>query len=283
MVPRSFTNWYRIFVTLLVMAFAPLLLSENATAQTSCVRTIRANVVALDQVFFYNRLGAVNPAGMIYALRRDVAPINPALGLVPGNVQLRIDKRARPIVLRMNVGDCLQISFQNLLDPDRAHEDQPATRTASVHVQGLALVGSIASDGSNVGVNSNSLVAPGGSRTYTYYAGREGNHLLYSTAATTGGEGNGGALSMGVFGSVNVQASGAEWYRSQLTANDLQLATTGQTAGGQPIINYDALYPAGHPRAGTPILKILHNGEIVHSDLNAVITGPNLSSERHLA
>jgi manganese oxidase len=275
MVPRSFTNWYRIFVTLLVMAFAPLLLSENATAQTSCVRTIRANVVALDQVFFYNRLGAVNPAGMIYALRRDVAPINPALGLVPGNVQLRIDKRARPIVLRMNVGDCLQISFQNLLDPDRAHEDQPATRTASVHVQGLALVGSIASDGSNVGVNSNSLVAPGGSRTYTYYAGREGNHLLYSTAATTGGEGNGGALSMGLFGSVNVQASGAEWYRSQLTANDLQLATTGQTAGGQPIINYDALYPAGHPRAGTPILKILHNGEIVHSDLNAVITGPN--------
>ncbi|HJY08080.1 MAG TPA: hypothetical protein VJ323_17310, partial [Bryobacteraceae bacterium] len=81
--------------------------------------------------------------------------------------------------------------------------------------------------------------------------------------------------SMGLFGSVNVQASGAEWYRSQLTANDLQLATTGQTPGGQPIINYDALYPAGHPRAGTPILKILHNGEIVHSDLNAVITGPN--------
>jgi manganese oxidase len=275
MVPRSFTNWYRIFVTFLVMAFAPLLLSENATAQTTCVRTIRANVVALDQVFFYNRLGAVNPAGMIYALRRDVAPINSALGLVPGNVQLRLDKRARPIVLRMNVGDCLQISFQNLLDPVRADEDQPATRTASVHVQGLSLVGSIASDGSNVGVNSNSLVAPGGSRTYTYYAGREGNHLLYSTAATTGGEGNGGTLSMGLFGSVNVQASGAEWYRSQLTAKDLQLATTGQTAGGQPIINYDAVYPAGHPRAGTPILKILHSGEIVHSDLNAVITGPN--------
>jgi hypothetical protein len=86
---------------------------------------------------------------------------------VPGNVRLRADKRARPIVLRMNVGDCLQINFQNLLDPVRFHEDQPATRTASVHVQGLALVGSIASDGSNVGVNPSSLVAPGGSITYT--------------------------------------------------------------------------------------------------------------------
>ena len=83
MVPRSFTNWYRIFVTFLVMAFAPLLLSENATAQTTCVRTIRANVVALDQVFFYNRLGAVNPPGMIYALRSDVAPINPAWASCP--------------------------------------------------------------------------------------------------------------------------------------------------------------------------------------------------------
>jgi len=231
--------------------------------------------VAFDQVFFYNRLGAVNPAGMIYALRRDVVPINTSLGLVAGNVQLRPDKRPRPIVLRMNVGDCLQISFQNLLDPTRADDDQPATRTAAVHVQGLELVGSIASDGSNVGVNASSLVAPGGSATYTYYAEREGNHLLYSTAANTGGEGNGGSLPMGLFGSVNVEVRGAEWYRSQLTAADLKLATTGQTPGGQPIINYDAVYPAGHPRAGTPILKILNNGEIIHSDLNAVITGPN--------
>jgi hypothetical protein len=257
------------------MAFALLLPSEKATAQTTCARTIRADVVAFDQVFFYNRLGAVNPAGMIYALRRDVVPINPELGLTPGNVRLRADKRARPIVLRMNVGDCLQIKFQNLLDPDRADEDQPATRTASVHVQGLSLVGSILSDGSNVGVNPSSLVAPGGNITYTYHAGREGNHLLYSTAATTGGEGDGGSLPMGLFGSVNVEVGAAEWYRSQVTAADLQLATTGQTPGGQPIINYDAVYPAGHPRAGTPILKILHNGEIIHSDLNAIITGPN--------
>src|SRR5688572_32267700 len=40
----------------------------------TCARTIKADVVAFDQPFFYNRLGAVNPAGMIYALRRDVMP-----------------------------------------------------------------------------------------------------------------------------------------------------------------------------------------------------------------
>ncbi len=265
----------------------------SAHAQTSpppnCERTVKAEVVALDQALIYNRLGAINPAGMIYALKRDVVPIDPAKGLVPGNVQLRPDKRARPIALRMNTGDCLVINFTNLLAPDAADvnsfaaNNAPATRTASAHVMGLQLVGTIASDASNVGLNQSSLVAPGASASYTYFAQREGNHLLYSTAATTGGEGDGGSLAMGLFGSVNVELKGAEWYRSQVTAEEMSLATVKntdgtpkKTPGGQPIINYDAVYPAGHARAGQPILKMLDaNNNIVHTDLNAVITGPN--------
>jgi hypothetical protein len=234
-----------------------------------------ADVVALDQPFFYNRLGAVNPSGMIYALRRDIVPSDSSLGLAPGKVQLRRDKRPRPIVLRMNVGDCLTINFQNLLAPVPVDNDQPATRTAGVHVIGAQLVNSILDDGSNVGRNQSSLVGPGGTATYTIYAEREGNHLLYSTAATTGGEGDGGSLAMGLFGSVNVEPRNAEWYRSQLTAEELQLATTGTTPDGHPIINYDAVYPAGHRFAGLPILRILQGNKIVHSDLNAIITGPN--------
>jgi Tol biopolymer transport system component len=233
-----------------------------------------ADVVAFDQVFFYNRLGALNPAGMIYALRRDVVPINASQGLVPGNVRLRDGKRPRPIVLRMNVGDKLEVHFQNLLSTSPIDEDQPHTRTAGVHVVGLQLVGSIASDGSNVGANTSSLVAPGGSAVYTFYAEREANHLLYSTAATTGGEGDGGSLAMGLFGSVNVEPKNAEWYRSQVTRQELAYATTGHTADGHPIVNYNAVYPAGHPRAGQPVLNIRQGNEIVHSDLNAVITGP---------
>ena len=81
---------------------------------------------------------------------------------------------------------------------------------------------------------------------------------MYSTGATTGGEADGGTLAEGLFGSVNVEPKGAEWYRSQVTAADLNLAKTGTTPGGQPIINYDAVYPTGHPRAGQPILKMLN-------------------------
>src|ERR1041385_4111359 len=240
----------------------------------ACARTIKADVVALDQVIMFNRLGTVNPNGMIYALKKDVVAIDPLKGLVAGNVRLRDDKRPRPIVLRMNSGDCLRITFTNLLSPSPL-SDQPATRSAGVHVMGMELVGSMASDGSNVGNNAPSLIGPGGSAVYTFYATREGNNLMYSSAATTGGEGDGGTLAEGLFGSVNVEQKGAEWYRSQVTAADLDLAKTGTTAGGQPIINYDAVYPVGHPKAGQPILKMLNVDTIVNTDLNAIITGPN--------
>ncbi len=246
-----------------------------------CKRIITADVVALDQPIVYNRLGAMNPGGMMFALRNDVQPISSSSGLVAGNVRLKEYKRPRPLTLRMNVGDCLQILFQNLLSAVRTDEDQPNTRSASVHVAGLQLVNSIADDGSNVGLNASSLVSPGGSATYTLYAEREGSHLLYSSAATTGGEGDGGSISMGLFGAVNVEPAGSEWYRSQLTKADMAAATkkttTGaqvRTTGNQPVLNYDATYTTG-TRAGKPILKILDaNNQIVHSDLNAIITGP---------
>jgi len=259
---------------------------QTLEAAAVCERTIKADVVAFDQVITYNRLGAVNPAGMMFALRRDVTPADATQGLVAGNVKLKAYKRPRPLALRMNAGDCLQISFQNLLDPNRADDNQPATRTASAHVVGLQLVGSILSDGSNVGKNQSSLVGPGSSAVYTYYAEREGSHLLYSTAATTGGEGNGGSIAMGLFGAVNVEKRGAQWFRSQVTAKEITLATkkdaagVAMTTGGtHPVIDYDAVYPSGQNRAaGTPILRMLDaNNNIVHSDLNAIITGSSPS------
>src|SRR6185369_11537338 len=236
-----------------------------------CERTVKANVVALDQVIMYNRLGTVNPGGMIYALKQDVVAIDPLKGIVAGNVRLRSTKRPRPIVLRMNNGDCLRISFTNLLssnpkshqDPEDPFSDQPATRSAGVHVNGMELVGSIASDGSNVGVNPPSLVGPGGSTVYTFAATREGNNLMYSTAATTGGEGDGGTLSEGLFGSVNVEVRGAEWYRSQVTAAEMTAAKIGTTPGGQPILDYNKFR----------MLDV--NNNIIATDLNAIITGPN--------
>ena len=118
----------------------------------------------------------------------------------------------------------------------------------------------------------------------------------------------------GLFGALNVQPAGAEWYRSQVTAADLALATyNANSLPGNATLNAGCTptttctltitgpnarppfqvkrTPAGflntldnHPLInydatyadGTPILKMLDAGNnIVHGDLTAIITGPN--------
>ena len=302
-------------------------------ADGTCKRNITADVVAIDQAFYYNRLGAINANGMMYALRGDVVDnttglseaelqeIDPNASLVAGNVSLRPDKRPRPLTLRANEGDCLSINFTNLLgvnpfifdlpadfptdeilglgipiNPEI--DDQPLTRKASIHIDGLELVGSIASDGSNVGKNGdagNGLVDPGDSITYTYYANARGTNLLYSMGSTLGAEGAGGTRSYGLFGALNVEPYGSAWYRSQLTREEMDWATPAEeivegllidtngdgiqnehrtTPGGQPMLDYFAVYPAeaGFGKAGRPIISMMNGAnEIVHSDINAII------------
>ena len=248
----------------------------------ACQRMVHADVVALDQVFFWNRLGAVQPQGMIYALKRDVVAIDSEAGLTPGNVELREGKRPRPLVLRMNVGDCLKVEFTNLLAPEPVDGEQPATRAASIHPIGLQLVDDIGDEGSNVGFNASSLVAPGESATYTFFAEREGQHVFSSGGAWTGGEGDGGQINPGLFGAINVEPRGSRWYRSQVTAADLDLARRRDgkgrprtTAAGHPLVEYGKTYPNDHPFAGKPILEILdEERHVVHGDLAAIIAGP---------
>ena len=247
-------------------------------------RTITANVVALDQPFMYNRLGAENPAGLIYALRRDVVVKDgsnagtslagitqaDAAGLA-GNVKLRPGKRPRPMVLRANVGDCLQIQFQNLLAPSRVDAEQPADRHVGIHVNGMQVAQDIGDDGSNVGANAQlggGVVAPGGTAVYNLLAEYENTFLISNLGTPTASQGLGGTTAFGLFGAVNVEPYGTDWYRSQVTRDDMDRATAGTTPNGQPIINYDATSPDG-----TPILKMLQGSEIVHSELNAIVSG----------
>ena len=148
--------------------------SQPQAAEGSCQRVIHADVVAIEQAYVLNRHAAFVPAGMLYALRHDVVPLDAARPLGPGNAMLRPDKRPRPLVLRVNEGDCLQVAFENLLDPQWQEEgglppgmggrlpahveasageptsrelvraskvsvDKPRTRAASLHITGLEL------------------------------------------------------------------------------------------------------------------------------------------------
>ncbi len=244
---------------------------NTPAGSAQCERKVYADVVAIDQVIVLNRLGAFLPPWMMYALKRDVEPISGSQ-LGPGNAQLRIDKRPRPLVLRMNVGDCLEVTFTNLLAPSRVDNNQPVTRAASIMVDGLSLVDSIDSSGSHVGLNSSSLALPGQTKKYLWYASKEGPFVFNSGGAMTGGEGDGGQVVWGLFGVINVEPRGSVWYRSQLTSRELDMVTGFSDALGNRQIKYNELYPLGHPFAGLPVVKILDTGNnIVHSDLNAII------------
>jgi len=247
--------------------------TNAASAASVCDgrRMMHASVVAFDQPMMINRLGTNRPQGMIYALSGDVGPIDKTQSLGPGNVQLRADKRPRPLVLRVNVGDCLKIDFQNFLAKSPASPQQPVTRTASIHVSGLEPATSIKDDGFDAGANPDGQVAPGGQLTYTLYAPVEGTFLMYSPAGDFNGF-NPTQQMLGLFGAVNVEPKGAEWYRSQVSNADLMQATTGFKTG-QPIIDYDAVFRDG-PRQGQPVLRMTKGDEIIASDLTALITGP---------
>ena len=317
------------------------------------VRTVCADIVALDQVLVYNRFGSFNPYGMIYALRRDVAPMSDVperitadacdglLGteagggtLTPGDVRLMDCKRPRPLTLRANAGDLLHVRLDNLLretapgisetfcrtpetdsggllkilrdwvsrgdetqvghgevlcdaekllnspDPTGEGGDWPATRSVNFAVQGLRAVapGGGQPDDRCIGLKP----VEQGDPVDCYFAVlREGPYFLASTAAPSGGEGDGGSLTHGLFGAVVVQPAGTDWYRSQVsraafdTAWDVSRLVDGQlnsVADAGDMAPYEAV----DRDTGVPILNMLQEVgagafELVHSDLNAII------------
>jgi manganese oxidase len=264
-----------------------LLLSHTAVAQSTsapaapsggCNRTIVAKVVALDVPFFLNRLGALMPEGMVFALERDVVRLDPCpAGQWCARARLREGKRPRPMVLRVNQGDCLDIQFTNLLadspQPVPGIQGvQPSTRYAGVHVAGMQLVTSIDDDASYVGVNTNSLAAPGQSKRYLLRATEQGTYLLNSEGAAWGGlnqPNDGAQVTAGLFGAVNVEPPGAVWLRSQITnaemlqAVDTSKGNNGFSPTGQPFLKFDS-----------EVLQMLQGNEIVNTDLTAIIAGP---------
>jgi manganese oxidase len=297
-------------IAVFIASIALLAPSSARAVGVQCARTLTADVVVFDQPLMYNRLGAQNINGIMYALRRDVVKIpnpgelpSPNDPLLPGQVMLRPDKRPRPLVLRMAAGDCLVVNFQNLLNPlpnavnppagapATIVDDQVASRMAGFHAQGLEVLDGVNSDGSNVGKNGSSLVPPGGTIQYKLHGPHEGAYLVTSHGATFGSDGLAGNSANGMFAAVNVEPAGASFYRSQVTEEELRLATRGKTADGQPIVDYQATYPATmtnadgttspsvwarEGKAGAPVLGIVDaSGYIVHSDLNAVVVGSN--------
>src|SRR6266581_4612664 len=106
-------------------------------APAPCRRTINADVVALPQPIMLNRLGAAIPDGLVFALRSDTVA---AVSQGKTQLQLKNDKRPRPLVLRANVGDCLKINLTNAITTEKfTNTTVPGATTGttevSLHIQ----------------------------------------------------------------------------------------------------------------------------------------------------
>lgn len=136
----------------------PVVHSPEDQASTACGKApdIKAEIVAFEQAYVLNRFGAYVPAGMMYALRGDVVALDAQKPIGPGNVKLREDKRPRPLVLRVNEGDCLQVTLHNWMQPEWTEVGgQPPQPTLTL----------AAPDGRTVAAAPAHLVDPPGSAT----------------------------------------------------------------------------------------------------------------------
>ncbi|HRW46161.1 MAG TPA: multicopper oxidase domain-containing protein, partial [Caldilinea sp.] len=123
--------------------------------------------------------------GVVYALADEEAAIR--AGTLP----------ARPLVLRTNVGECLEIGLTNKL-----------LQSASLHA-GELTYDPQGSYGAAIGFNTDSTVAPGARRVYRYYADQDvGITLFYNLANPT-------TAARGAFGAIIVEPAGSI-YRNPL-------------------------------------------------------------------
>lgn len=230
-----------------------------------CTSTVTADVVALDQSLWYNRFGAFDPNGMLYALASDVVSRNGG-PISPGNVRLKTNKRPRPLVLRVNEGDCLEVTLTNLLNP-ASPVGGIATRSVGMHCSGLEYANAT-TESCGVAEGPGVALAAGETGSFVWYASKTGIYPFNSLAGSTGGEGDGGSQSHGLFGVIVVEPAGSKWYRSQVSDTLLQSVTIGQNPDGTPLIDYDAT-----DAQGKPLLSMVDaSNALIASDLTAIIT-----------
>lgn len=130
------------------------------------------SVVALQVPIVYNKAGDHDPHGIIFALEKDVPKI------------LSGELNPEPLILRGNVGDCIEVTLNNNLTGNFHNNDVhgypgvpadaffPTSSRISLHTQMLQY-DVRGSDGATVGFNPDQTIEPGKSITYRWYVDQD--------------------------------------------------------------------------------------------------------------
>ena len=168
-------------------------------------------IAAIKTDIAYNKFGDHDPDGLVFVPVGDVKEV------------LCGKKNPKPLILRANAGDWIEITLHNLLEKDNPvpyyeyprvpldMEYQPSDRV-SLNPQFL-YYDNLCDSGINVGYNDREqTVGPGESRKYLWYADKEyGGCILQSFGDIRNHRYH------GLFGAVIVEPPGAKWFGDSLS------------------------------------------------------------------
>ena len=165
-------------------------------------------VAAIQTDLIYNRYGDYDPDGLIFVPLEDV------------DLALSGKYEPKPLILRANAGDWLEVTLHNVFSPDRPipYQDYPVVPldkkhrpSSRVSLNPQFLKYDPAKDsGINIGYNClEQTVGIGESKKYLWYADKEyGSCLLQSFGDMRNHRHH------GLFGAVIIEPVGAEWYKN---------------------------------------------------------------------
>ncbi len=144
------------------------------------------NVVGIQADIVYNNEGDHDKDGRMFVLAEDEAKI------------LNGTLRPRPLVIRANEGDCVEVTLENHL----FNAVEPNALSMHIHYVGFDPLGS---DGTAVGWNYNQGTEPGEKIRYRWFADEEGN-IFFHDHMSAGEKGF-----HGTFGALIVEPKGSKW------------------------------------------------------------------------
>jgi manganese oxidase len=110
-----------------------------------------------------------------------------------------------PLVIRANAGDCLQVTLHNDLPTDHFTWTWGSGTTRAGFNIGNVIADPLQSYGGAVGFDPDTTVAPGSSRTYSYYVDKElGTNLILNL-------GNESSWRGGAYGALIAEPAGSAW------------------------------------------------------------------------
>lgn len=151
------------------------------------------DILAINANIVYNKYGDHDPNGKMYVLKQYERKVKEAIKKNP----YKPINLVQPLVIRVNVGDLVEINFKN-----------KTKEPASIHIQGDGYDVNT-SDGANVGFNKNTIAKKGRTKKYKWYAEREGTFLFHDMADTSSS--NTSTNLHGLFGAIIVEPVGATW------------------------------------------------------------------------